>query len=126
MKGKKIVIISLFLIVFLLSACNGNDGSNDTVFLAEFRVGVTDEEIANVLTSISEHSLVYNYEFTSREEIIEELTKDLIDEATTGNLRHVEIVDIIKVEVINIDSLEEVLEFVYALEPIIYIYLPRH
>ena len=124
------LIITLSLCaVFIMFVNNTNRFTRDiegqVALLAEFRVGVTDEEIESVITAVREHPLVYRYEFTDRYEERERVIEMIADgeERLEDFLDDVEadIVDVIRVEAIDIYSLDDVSDFVYELESIEFI-----
>lgn len=124
------LIITLSLCaVFIMFVNNTNlftrDIESQVALMAEFRVGASDEEIAEVIASVSEHPLVYTYNFTDRykerERIIEMIAGG--DDRIEEFLEEVDadIIDVIRVEAVDIYSLEEVSAFVLDLEPIRFI-----
>jgi cell division transport system permease protein len=124
------LVITLSLCaVFIMFVNNTNrftrDIENQVILRAEFQVGVDQEAIAETILAISQNPLVHDYEFINRYEERERLIESIADgdDRIEGLLAGVDadLVDIIRVEAVNIESLEEVSAFVNDLESIFHV-----
>ena len=121
------LIITLSLCaVFIMFVNNTNrftrDIESQVAIRVEFRLGVSDEEIEAVKTTLEAHPLVDDYEFRTRYEerdrVIETLAEGDPRLEEVLNRAEAELHDVIIVEAVDIYSLEEVSAFIYDLEPI--------
>ena len=118
-----ISVAALLIGVLALNAfATPADYESEAEIIAEFHFRASDEEISYVLAAINEHPLIATYEFISRYTEKERITEEIAD--GDDRLRELlssvdtQLVDIVIIEVINIRYLNEVLEFVYDLDPI--------
>ena len=124
------LIITLCLCaIFILFVENTNlftrDIESQVSMIAGFNVGVSDEEIEEVISAVSRHPLVADFEFSDRYEELErmigmiadgdERIEDFFEDVDT------ELVDVIRVETVDIESLDEVSVYILDLEPIDYV-----
>ncbi|MCL2559826.1 MAG: ABC transporter permease [Turicibacter sp.] len=121
------LIITLSLCaVFLMFVSNTNQFTRDiesqVALRVEFHIGVSDAEIEAALAEVSVHPLVGEYEFRNRYEEHARIAEMIADgdDRIEVFLADIEapLHDVIRVEAIDIYSLDELSEFILNLEPI--------
>lgn len=121
------LVITLSLCaVFIMFVNNTNQFTRDiesqVALRVEFYVGATEEEIESVIAEIDKHPLVYDWDFRDSDEEhrrIAEMTAEG-DERIEDFLLDIDVdfFDVIRVEAVDIYSLEELSAFISDLEPI--------
>lgn len=121
------LVITLSLCaVFIVFVTNTNrftrDIESQVALRAEFYVGVSNEEIAEAIVAVSGHPLVDTYDFTDRYEEREHIIGRIADgdpriEAFLDTVE-ADLIDVLRVEAVDIDSLDAVSAFVSELAAI--------